>query len=46
MVRLETERLVLRMFREDDAAAYARICADAEVMRYLGEGHVLSTAES
>ena len=35
-VRLETERLVLRMFREDDFESYARICADAEVMRYLG----------
>jgi len=33
---LETERLVLRMFREDDFEQYARICADPEVMRYLG----------
>jgi RimJ/RimL family protein N-acetyltransferase len=36
MVTLETERLRLRMFREDDIDAYANICADAEVMRYLG----------
>jgi RimJ/RimL family protein N-acetyltransferase len=36
MVRLETERLILRMWRNEDFEAYARICADAEVMRYLG----------
>ncbi|HEX8140593.1 MAG TPA: GNAT family N-acetyltransferase [Pyrinomonadaceae bacterium] len=36
MVTLETERLVLRMWREDDFDAYAQICADEEVMRYLG----------
>jgi RimJ/RimL family protein N-acetyltransferase len=37
MVTLETERLTLRMWREeDDFEAYARICADPEVMRYLG----------
>ncbi|MFN2454517.1 MAG: GNAT family N-acetyltransferase [Pyrinomonadaceae bacterium] len=35
-VGLETERLVLRMWREDDFAAYARICADPLVMLYLG----------
>ena len=36
MVQLETERLILRMWREEDFEAYAKICADAEVMRYLG----------
>jgi RimJ/RimL family protein N-acetyltransferase len=36
MVELETERLVLRMWREEDFEAYAGICADQEVMRYLG----------
>jgi len=46
MIILETERLILRMFREDDAAAYARICADAEVMRYIGEGRALSVLEA
>ena len=36
-IQLETERLVLRMWREDDDFdAYAEICADPEVMRYLG----------
>jgi RimJ/RimL family protein N-acetyltransferase len=32
---LETARLVLRSWREDDLNAYARICADPEGMRYL-----------
>jgi RimJ/RimL family protein N-acetyltransferase len=36
MVSLETERLLLRMWRGDDFESYARICADPEVMRYLG----------
>ena len=35
-VRLETERLLLRMWREDDFEPYAKMCADPEVMRYLG----------
>src|SRR5713226_8257785 len=35
-IQLETERLLLRMWREDDFEAYAEICADPEVMRYLG----------
>jgi RimJ/RimL family protein N-acetyltransferase len=35
-VRLETERLILRMFREDDFETFARMCADEEVMRYIG----------
>jgi len=33
---LETERLKLRMFRAGDFEAYASICADPEVMRFLG----------
>ncbi len=36
MIQLETERLILRMWREADFEAYAGICADPEVMRYLG----------
>jgi RimJ/RimL family protein N-acetyltransferase len=35
-VILETERLILRMFREEDFPAYARLTADPEVMRFLG----------
>lgn len=39
MVRemIETERLVLRMFRESDTDAYAEMVADPEVMRFLGK---------
>lgn len=36
MNTLETERLILRMWREEDFEEYARICADPEVMRYIG----------
>jgi len=32
---IETERLLLREWREDDLDAYARVCADREVSRYL-----------
>jgi RimJ/RimL family protein N-acetyltransferase len=35
-VRLETERLIMRMWREEDFEAYASLCADPDVMRYLG----------
>lgn len=45
MNRLETERLLLREWREDDFESYARICADAEVMRYLS-GQPMSRAEA
>jgi RimJ/RimL family protein N-acetyltransferase len=41
MVTLETERLRLRMFRDDDLDAYAPIVADPEVVRYLGDGQPL-----
>ena len=33
---LETPRLRLRQFREDDLDAWARITSDPEVMRYVG----------
>src|SRR4051812_49993009 len=36
--RLETRRLLLRSFEEDDVEAWARIMRDPEVMRYLGDG--------
>ena len=35
-ITLETERLLLRFFRESDFPQYAEICADPEVMRFLG----------
>lgn len=45
-IRLETERLLMRMWREDDDfEAYAEICADPGVMRFLG-GKVLNRMEA
>ncbi len=35
-VQLETERLLLRQWRPDDLEPYAKLCADEDVMRYLG----------
>lgn len=44
--RLETPRLVLRMFRPDDFEPYyAKVCADPDVMRYLGDGRPLTRSE-
>ncbi len=34
-MQLRTERLLLRKFRADDIDAYAALCADSEVMRFL-----------
>src|SRR5438045_9369947 len=42
MVTLETDRLTLRMLRTSDLDAYAEMCADPEVMRYLGDGQPLA----
>lgn len=39
---LETERLKLRPFRPDDLDEFAAMCADPEVMRYLGRGTPMS----
>jgi len=36
MITLSTERLTMRPFREEDLDVYAAMCADAEVMRFLG----------
>ncbi|HEY8680325.1 MAG TPA: GNAT family N-acetyltransferase [Candidatus Dormibacteraeota bacterium] len=43
---LETERLLLRQFLETDVDLYARICADPEVMRYIGDGSTLTREET
>jgi RimJ/RimL family protein N-acetyltransferase len=42
---LETQRLLLRQFREDDLDAWARITSDPEVMRYVG-GSALTREEA
>jgi RimJ/RimL family protein N-acetyltransferase len=36
LLSLQTERLTLRPFREEDVPDYAAMCADLEVMRFLG----------
>jgi RimJ/RimL family protein N-acetyltransferase len=36
MTRVDTLRLRLRQFQESDLDAYAELCADPEVMRFLG----------
>ncbi len=47
VVRLETERLLLREFRADDFDAYARMCGDAEVMEFLSKnGATLSREDA
>ena len=38
---VETERLLLRRWRVGDAAPFAALNADPEVMRFIGRGHVL-----
>ena len=43
---LETARLRMRAFRVDDLDAYAAMCADPEVMRFLGTGVTLDRSES
>jgi RimJ/RimL family protein N-acetyltransferase len=43
---LETPRLLLRSFREDDFEAYAEICADDESMKYIGRGKTLSRPDA
>jgi len=44
--QLETERLFLRGFYPADLDAYAEMCADPEVMRYLGYSQPLTRSEA
>lgn len=44
-VTLETERLIMRMWRDADFEEYAKLCADPEVMRFLG-GKVFDRTEA
>jgi RimJ/RimL family protein N-acetyltransferase len=45
--RIETDRLVLRRWDlQADLDAYAAICADPEVMRYIGDGRVATRDET
>lgn len=38
---LRTERLLLRRWHADDRAPFAALCADPEVMRFVGDGRPL-----
>ena len=38
---IETERLLLRGWRDEDVQPYVRLCADPEVMRFIGDGSTL-----
>ena len=44
-MNLQTERLLLRAFSDADLDAYAAMCADAEVMRYLSVTGALLSRE-
>ena len=41
----ETERLLVRHFGPDDLDDFAALCADSEVMRYVGDGETLPRGE-
>jgi RimJ/RimL family protein N-acetyltransferase len=44
--RIETARLVLRRWRDEDLDGFAAMNADPEVMRFIGDGHVHDRAEA
>ena len=46
MKTLKTERLVLRMLREEDFEQYAAMLANADVARYLSDGRPLARADA
>jgi RimJ/RimL family protein N-acetyltransferase len=46
VVEIETARLQLRQWREGDLDAYDRICADPEVMQYIGSSAPLTREQS
>ena len=43
---LQTDRLILRPFTEDDAPAYHALVSDPEVLSFTGESSVASVAET
>ena len=45
-MHIETPRLSVRLFRNSDFDAYADMCADSEVMRFIGERRPMNRAEA
>ncbi|WFL77754.1 GNAT family N-acetyltransferase [Altererythrobacter arenosus] len=43
---LETERLILRRWRSEDVAPFAAICADPDVMEFIGDGSTRTAGET
>lgn len=43
---VDTPRLLLRPWRDDDLDGYAAMCADPEVMRHMGDGSTLDRADA
>ncbi len=43
---IETGRLLLRGWRDEDLEPYARLCADPDVMRFIGDGSTLTRERS
>jgi len=46
MPEIETERLLLRLFRPDDLNNLAGLFSDPEVMRYVGQGDTVNREET
>ena len=46
MIEIETEKLFLRRWLEEDLEPYARLCADPEFMRFIGNGSTLNREQS
>lgn len=44
--RLESERLILRMYRLDDFEDHFRLCADPSVMKFLTGGKPMARLEA
>jgi RimJ/RimL family protein N-acetyltransferase len=45
-MEIVTNRLRLRLWGDDDFTDYAAICADPDVMRFIGDGHPYDTQET
>ena len=43
---INTDRLLLRRWREDDVEPFAAVCSDPEVMRYIGSGATRTCAQA